>query len=127
MIGMIYVRSEARASLVRDAHPQISEHRERKPAFDNMVQTKAGTKNNPWLEHLRQCAAEYQRRRAVSSEEPSVAATGMTEKPVRRRVVGKKADAKAFAPPKEVELTDTDKPTVKAQGKRRAKKAMNNS
>ena len=79
------------------------------------------------MEHLRQCAAEYQRRRAVSSEEPSVAATGMTEKPVRRRVVGKKADAKAFAPPTEVELTDTDKPTVKAQGKRRAKKAMNNS
>ena len=92
-----------------------------------MVQTKAGTKNNPWLEHLRQCAAEYQRRRAVSSEEQSVAATGMTEKPVRRRVVGKKADAKAFAPPTEVELTDTDKPTVKAQGKRRAKKAINNS
>ena len=92
-----------------------------------MVQTKAGTKNNPWLEHLRQCAAEYQRRRAVGSEEQSVAATGMTEKPVRRRVVGKKADAKAFAPPTEVELTDTDKPTVKAQGKRRAKKAMNNS
>ena len=91
-----------------------------------MVQTKAGTKNNPWLEHLRQCAAEYQRRRAVGSEEQSVAATGMTEKPVRRRVVGKKADAKAFAQPT-VEPTDTDKPTVKAQGKRRAKKAMNNS
>ena len=130
MIGMTYVRSEARASLfVRDAHSQISGHGERKPALDNMVQTKAGTKNNPWLEHLRLCAAEYQRRRAVSSvEEQSVAATGMSEKPVRRRVVGKKADAKAFAPPKEVELPeDTDKPTVKAQGKRRAKKAMNNS
>ena len=88
-----------------------------------MVQTKAGTKNNPWLEHLRQCAAEYQRRRAVSSEEQSVAANVVSEKPVRRRVVGKKAEAKAFAPPKEVELLeDTNKPTVKAQGKRRAKK-----
>ena len=100
----------------------------RKPAFDNMVQTKVGSKNNPWLEHLRLCAAEYQRRRAVSSEEQSVAATVMSEKPVRRRVVGKKVDTKAFAQPKEEELPeDTDKPIVKAIGKRRAKKAMNNS
>ena len=128
MIGMTYVRSEARASLVRDAHPQISEHRERKPAFDNMVQTKVGSKNNPWLEHLRLCAAEYQRRRTASSEEQSVAATVVSEKPVRRRVVGKKVDTKAFAQPKEEELPeDTDKPKVKAIGKRRAKKAMNNS
>ena len=94
-----------------------------------MVQTKVGSKNNPWLEHLRLCAAEYQRRRAVSSvEEQSVAATVMSEKPVRRRVVGKKVDTKAFAQPKEEELPeDTDKPIVKAIGKRRAKKAMNNS
>ena len=103
----------------------------RKPAPDKMVQTKAGSKNNPWLEHLRQCAAEYQRRRAAGSdEEQSVAAaTGMPERPVRRRVVGKKPEAKAFAPPKaEVELLeDTNKPNVKAQGKRRAKKAMDNS
>ena len=127
MIGMTYARSEARASLVRDAHPQISEHRERKPAFDNMVQTKAGTRNNPWLEHLRQCAAEYQRRRAVSSEEQSVAANVVSEKPVRRRVVGKKVDTKACAQPKEELPEDTDKPIVKAIGKRRAKKAMNNS
>ena len=100
----------------------------RKPAFDNMVQTKVGSKNNPWLEHLRLCAAEYQRRRAVSSEDQSVAATVVSEKPGRRRVVGKKVDTKAFAQPKEEELPeDTDKPIVKAIGKRRAKKAMNNS
>ena len=100
----------------------------RKPAFDNMVQTKVGSKNNPWLEHLRLCAAEYQRRRTASSDEQIVAATVVSEKPVRRRVVGKKVDTKAFAQPKEGELPeDTDKPTVKALGKRRAKKAMNNS
>ena len=93
-----------------------------------MVQTKVGSKNNPWLEHLRLCAAEYQRRRAVSSEEQSVAANVVSEKPVRRRVVGKKVDTKAFVQPKEEELPeDTDKPKVKAIGKRRAKKAMNNS
>ena len=67
-----------------------------------MVQTKAGSKNNPWLEHLRLCAAEYQRRRAAehasSEEQIAAAATGTAteEKPVRRRVVGKKA----IAPPK---------------------------
>ena len=91
-----------------------------------MVQTKAGSKNNPWLEHLRQCAADYQRRRAAehaSSEEQSAAAkigTATEEKPVRRRVVGKKA----IAPPKaEVKLLDeTNKPTVKVQGKRKARR-----
>ena len=102
-----------------------------KPALDKMVQTKAGSRNNPWLEHLQQCAAEYQRRRAAGSDEEQsiAAATGMPEKPVRRRVVGKTPEAKAFAPPKaELELLeDTNKPNVKAQGKRRAKKAMDNS
>ena len=84
-----------------------------------MVQTKAGSKNNPWLEHLRLCAAEYQRRRAAEhassdEEQRAMAATGTTtdEKPVRRRVVGKKA----IAPPK-AEV----KPTVKVQGKQKAK------
>ena len=96
-----------------------------------MVQTKAGSKNNPWLEHLRLCAAEYQRRRAAehaSSEEQSAAAatgTASEEKPVRRRVVGKKA----IAPPKaEVKLLGgTDKPTVKVQGKQKAKKVADDS
>ena len=95
-----------------------------------MVQTKAGSKNNPWLEHLRQCAAEYQRHRAgehTSSEEQGATGTASDEKPVRRRVVGKKA----IAPPKaEVKLLaekDTKKPTVKVQGKQRAKKAADNS
>ena len=96
-----------------------------------MVQTKAGSKNNPWLEHLRQCAAEYQRRRAAehasSEEQSAMAATGTTtdEKPVRRRVVGKKA----IAPPKaEVKLLEgTNKPTVKVQGKQKAKKVADNS
>ena len=96
-----------------------------------MVQTKAGSKNNPWLEHLRLCAAEYQRRRAAehasSEEQSAMAATGTTtdEKPVRRRVVGKKA----IAPPKaEVKLLEgTNKPTVKVQGKQKAKKEADNS
>ena len=100
-----------------------------------MVQTKAGSQNNPWLEHLRQCAAEYQRRRAAehasSDEEQSAAATTGTtteEKPVRRRVVGKKPGATAAAPPKAVAklLTekDTKKPakTVKEQWKRSVNK-----
>ena len=101
-----------------------------------MVQTKAGSQNNPWLEHLRQCAAEYHKRRAAehasSVEEQRAAATTGTpaeDKPVRRRVVGKKPEAMATAPPKAKAkpLTDKDtkKPakTVKEQGKRRAKKA----
>ena len=85
-------------------------------------------------EHLRQCAAEYQRRRAAEhassdEEQRAVATTGTTteEKPVRRRLVGKKA----IAPPKaEVKLLaekDTNKPTVKVQGKQKAKKAADNS
>ena len=101
-----------------------------------MVQTKAGSQNNPWLEHLRHCAAEYHRRRAAehasSAEEPRAAAatgTSAEEKPVRRRVVGKKPEAKAIAPPTaEAKLlaekdTKTLPKTVKEQGKRRAKKA----
>ena len=79
----------------------------RKLAPDKMVQTKAGSQNNPWLEHLRQCAAEYQRRRAAehagsAEEHRAAAATGTPaeEKPIRRRVVGKKPEAKASAPPK---------------------------
>ena len=97
-----------------------------------MVQTKAGSKNNPWLEHLRLCAAEYQRRRAAEhassdEEQRAMAATGTTtdEKPVRRRVVGKKA----IAPPKaEVKLLEgTNKPTVKVQGKQKAKKVADDS
>ena len=100
----------------------------RKPASDNMVQTKSGSRNNPWLEHLRQCAAEYQRHRAAehaSSEEQSATGTASDEKPVRRRVVGKKA----IAPPKaEVKLLEgTNKPTVKVQGKQKAKKVADNS
>ena len=104
-------------------------------AFDKMVQTKAGSQNNPWLEHLRQCAAEYQRRRAAEhassdEEQRAAATTGTTseEKPVRRRVVGKKPEAKAIAPPKAEAklLTEKDNKTlaktVKEQGKRRAKK-----
>ncbi len=119
---------------------KIFAHMERTLASDKMVQTKAGSQNNPWLEHLRHCAAEYHRRRAAehasSAEEQRAAATTGTpaeEKPVRRRVVGKKPEAKAIAPPKaEAKLLaekDTKKPakTVKVQGKQRAKKAAGNS
>ena len=99
-----------------------------------MVQTKAGSQNNPWLEHLRQCAAEYHKRRAAehagsAEEHRAAAATGTSaeEKPIRRRVVGKKPEAKATAPPKAKAkpLTDKDNKlakTLKDQGNQRAKK-----
>ncbi len=77
-----------------------------------MVQTKAGSQNNPWIEHLRQCSAEYHKRRAAehaSSAAHRAAAVAMDtpadERPVRRRrVVGKQPDAKA----KRVETDDQD-------------------
>ena len=101
-----------------------------------MVQTKAGTKNNPWLEHLRQCAADYQRRKAAehtrsAADHRAAAATPAEEKHVRRRVVGKKPEAKATAAPPKTKakpkpLTEKDYKklgnTVKEQGKQRAKK-----
>ncbi len=112
----------------------------RKLAPDKMVQTKAGSQNNPWLEHLRQCAAEYQRRRAAehassAEEHRAAAATGTPaeEKPIRRSVVGKKPEAKAIAPPKDEAklLAEKDNKTltktVKEHGKLRAKKAADNS
>ena len=94
-----------------------------------MVQTKARSRNNPWLEHLRQCAAEYHKRRAAehasSSEEHS------EDKPIRRRVIGKRTEAKATtAPPKDKAKKLTDKvtknitKTLKDQGKQaKTKKA----
>ena len=97
-----------------------------------MVQTKAGSQNNPWLEHLRQCAAEYHKRKAAehagsAEEHRAAAATGTPaeDKPVRRRVVGKKPKAKATAPPKAKAKPLTEKElakTAKDQGKQRAKK-----
>ena len=104
----------------------------RKHALDRMVQTKEGTKNNPWLEHLRQCAADYQRRKAVEQassdeEQRAVGTNGTAKQPIRRRVVGKKSEAMAIAPPKAKLLVEKDikKPakTVKAHGKQKAKKA----
>ena len=106
---------------------------------DEMVQTKAGSQNNPWLEHLRQCSAEYHKRRAAehasSAAEHRAAAsatdTPAEEKPVRRRVVGKQPDAKAAAAPpkakaKSKPMTEKDHKklakTVKDEGKKRAKK-----
>ena len=104
-----------------------------------MVQTKAGSRHNPWLDHLRQCSAEYHQRRAAehasSAAEHRAAAsatdTPAEEKPVRRRVVGKQPDAKAAtAPPKakakSKPITEKDHKklakTVKEEGKKRAKK-----
>ena len=77
-----------------------------------MVQTKAGSKNNPWLEHLRQCAAEYQRRRGEHTSSEEQCATGMAsdKQPTRRRAIGKKA----IAPPKA-----EGRPAMKAQGKQK--------
>ncbi len=106
---------------------------------EEIVQTKAGSQNNPWLEHLRQCAAEYHQRRAAehaSSAAGHRAAASATdtpadEKPVRRRVVGKQPDAKAAAAPpkakaKSKPMTEKDHKklakTVKDEGKKRAKK-----
>ena len=104
---------------------------------DKMVQTKAGSQNNPWLEHLRHCAAEYHKRRAVehassAEEHRDAAATGTPaeDKPIRRRMVGKRPEAKAAtAPPKAKvkPLTEKDNKkitkTVKDQGKQAKKKA----
>ena len=103
-----------------------------------MVQTKAGSQNNPWLEHLRQCSAEYHKRRAAehassAAEHRAAAATGSPaeEKHVQRRVVGKKPEAKAAAAPPKAKakpkpLTEKDNKklakTVKEQGVKRAKK-----
>ena len=93
---------------------------ERTLASDKMVQTKAGSQNNPWLEHLRQCAAEYHKRRAAehassAEEHRAAAATGTPaeDKPVRRRVVGKKPEAMATAPPKAKAKPLTDKDNKK--------------
>ena len=97
------------------------------------------SRNNPWLEHLRQCSAEYHRRRAAehasSAAEHRAAASATDppaeEKPVRRRVVGKQPDAKAAAAPprakaKSKPMTEKDHKklakTVKDEGKKRAKK-----
>ena len=103
-----------------------------------MVPTKAGSLNNPWLEHLQRCAAEYHQRRAAehasSAAEHRAAAsatdTPAKEKPVRRRVVGKRAEAAATAPPrakaKSKQITEKDHKklakTVKEEGRKRAKK-----
>ena len=77
-----------------------------------MVQTKAGSKNNPWLEHLRRCAAEYKQHRGehTNSEEQSATGTVSEEKPTRKRAIGKKA----IAPPRA-----EAKPTMKVQGKQK--------
>ena len=84
-----------------------------------MVQTKAGSRNNPWLEHLRQCSVEYNGRRTAerassAAEEHRAAATTDTpaeSKPVRRRAVGKQP-----APP-----TATAQPITEKDHKKRAK------
>ena len=80
-------------------------------------------------------SVEYHRRRAVehansAEEHRAAAATGTPaeDKPVRRRVVGKKPEAMATAPPKAKAnpLTEKDTKTLaktmKDQGKQRAKK-----
>ena len=101
-----------------------------------MVQTKAGSQNNPWIEHLRQCSADYHKSRAAeharsAAEHRAAAATPAEEKHVRRRVVGKKPEAKAAtAPPKAKAkpkpITDKEHKklakTVKELGVKRAKK-----
>jgi len=93
---------------------------------DEMVQTKAGSQNNPWLEHLRQCSAEYHKRRAAehaSSAAHRAAALAMDtpadERPVRRRVVGKQPDAKAAAAPPKAKAKS--KPMTEKDHKKLAK------
>ena len=103
------------------------------------MQTKAGVRNNLWLEHLPRCAAEYHQSRSAEhassagEHRAAAAATGTPaeNKPVRRRAVGKQPEAraatappKAKAKPKPITEKDHKKlaKTVKEQGKRRAKK-----
>ena len=105
-------------------------------ARDEMVQTKAGSQKNPWLEHLRQCSAEYHRRRAaehasLAAHRAAALAMDTPDERPRRRVVGKQPDAKAAAAPpkakaKSTPMTEKDHKklakTVKDEGKKRAKK-----
>jgi hypothetical protein len=93
-----------------------------------MVQTKAGSRNNPWLEHLRRCSAEYHRSKAAGHASSAAehgalaagaaAAAGATgalagQEHIRRRAVGKKTEAKAAtlrskAKPKPKQMTEQD-------------------
>ena len=80
---------------------------------DEMVQTKAGSQNNPWLEHLRQCSAEYHRRRAaehasLAAHRAAALAMDTPDERPRRRVVGKQPDAKAAAAPPKAKRVETD-------------------
>ena len=100
-------------------------------ARDEMVQTKAGSQHNPWLEHLRQCSAEYHRRRAaehasLAAHRAAALAMDTPDERPRRRVVGKQPDAKAAAAPpkaKRVETDDREGPQEAGEdGKRRRQK-----
>ena len=89
-------------------------------ARDEIVQTKAGSQNNPWLEHLRQCSAEYHRRRAaehasLAAHRAAALAMDTPDERPRRRVVGKQPDAKAAAAPPKAKRVETDDQDGKRQ------------
>ena len=89
-------------------------------ARDEMVQTKAGSQHNPWLEHLRQCSAEYHRRRAaehasLAAHRAAALAMDSPDERPRRRVVGKQPDAKAAAAPPKATRVETDDQDGKRQ------------
>ena len=107
-----------------------------------MVQTKAGSRNNPWLEHLRRCSAEYHRSKAAGHASSAAehgalaagaAAAGATgalagQEHIRRRAVGKKTEAKAAtlrskAKPKPKLMTEQDHEKFGKRAEGRGKKA----
>ena len=101
-----------------------------------MVQTKKGAQNNSWLEHLRRCAAEYHKSREAEHTSSAAADMPTKVKSPARRVTGKKPDstkagalAKGASKPKPKGKPLEEKDTkalntkVKAEGKKKAKKA----
>ena len=101
-----------------------------------MVQTKKGAQNNSWLEHLRRCAEEYQKSREAEHTSSAAADMPTKVKSPARRVTGKKPDStkagalakgKSKPKPKGKPLEEKDTKAlnakVKAEGKKKTKKA----
>ena len=97
-----------------------------------MVQTQHGAGNNPWIEYMRACAANY---RAGQTQHHSVAGKGEepADKTARRRIVGKqpasanaqgqtKSMAKPVAKPMDAKAMRQIDKVVKATAKARAAK-----
>ena len=88
-----------------------------------MVQTQHGAGNNPWIEYMRACAANY---RAGQTQHHSVAGKGEepADKTARRRIVGKQP-ASANAQDKTKSMAKpVAKPVAKSVAKPMDAKAM---